>query len=223
MTTSRGSRVPEPWERQEREGSRSFALFTIYRDLGPSRSLEAVAIATIPGRERGDGRALSGALGRLCKRWEWTTRAEAWDDHQDEIAREAADEHAREVGKARAVRLEALQEKSFAVAEELLERVKAMLQFPVARKEVTQDGKLTVINPARWSWRDLATILQRLNEVAITITGKSLTPDTPTQPGQTTGLDEQRAIIERIMRDPRLAEAADMLAGVIKTEPPKPQ
>lgn len=96
---------PRPWERQTGESSRSFGYFTIYRDLGPGRS---VAAATEVSRKRHEAEArpgrpptLNGLTGlsrppypvpdrnggtRLLGQ-DWLRRAAAWDAEQDRIRR----------------------------------------------------------------------------------------------------------------------------------------
>ena len=66
----------KPWKRQKNEGSKPFAAFIIYRDLGPNRVLRQVA----------------GKLGltlafvqRWSSKWKWVSRVHAWEDEQDRL------------------------------------------------------------------------------------------------------------------------------------------
>ena len=69
----------EPWERQPRESAKAFEAFTVYRDMGSSRSLRKV------GQQLGKSTV-------MMERWSsannWQARVEAWELEQDWIARE---------------------------------------------------------------------------------------------------------------------------------------
>src|SRR6516164_6680801 len=100
----------EPWEQQTGESARAFGAFTVYRDLGPRRSLRAAATAFY-------GRS-SASLERQVDKWSrafrWVERANAWDQHlaaegckaQEEARREMVERHVRE---ARALQGKALE------------------------------------------------------------------------------------------------------------------
>ena len=65
------------WERRPRESSASYERFRVFRDLGPSRSLVRAAevLGIAPKNLRDPSR-----------RWEWSPRAVAWDDHLAMVA-----------------------------------------------------------------------------------------------------------------------------------------
>lgn len=69
------------WDRLERETSKQYEAFCEYRDMGPSRSLRAVAEKL-------------GKSEQLMSRWsaqnKWVYRAAEWDDEQDRTEREIA-------------------------------------------------------------------------------------------------------------------------------------
>lgn len=74
----------EPWERQTGESSKAYRAFCIYRDLGPKRSLRRTA-----GVYYNEKPGVN--LGRIklwSSKYHWVARCEAWDDYQDELARE---------------------------------------------------------------------------------------------------------------------------------------
>jgi hypothetical protein len=71
------------WSQQRGESTESFAVFVIYRDLGPDRSLAEAqrlkgkpqdALKTATGK-----RNVSGCMKRWSRRWAWADRAAAWD------------------------------------------------------------------------------------------------------------------------------------------------
>lgn len=71
--------IPQPWERQPKESDVAFAAFTVYRDMGPDRSIPKVAQKCTKNVS-------------LIKRWSsthrWAVRIEAWTDEQDRLMRE---------------------------------------------------------------------------------------------------------------------------------------
>jgi hypothetical protein len=69
-----------PWDRQPGEGSKAFAAFCVYRDMGEKRTFVSVA-------------EKFGKSDTLMRRWagqrSWVTRSAAWDNEQDRIKRRA--------------------------------------------------------------------------------------------------------------------------------------
>lgn len=76
----------KPWEQQPGEGSKAFEVFAMFRDAGPRRSL--VAIAKQLRRDKT-------VYWDWSKKHKWVARAEAWDRHLDDIARERLEEERR--------------------------------------------------------------------------------------------------------------------------------
>lgn len=70
--------MPEPWEQQEKEGKEAFEAFQIYRDMGVSRSLSAVA------QQLNKSKTL---MGRWSSDHNWVDRTREWDREQDRILR----------------------------------------------------------------------------------------------------------------------------------------
>jgi len=70
----------EQWERQSGESARAFQAFTIYRDLGPDRSITVVARKL---------RKQAALISRWCSQWRWVRRVEAYDSHLDALRRKA--------------------------------------------------------------------------------------------------------------------------------------
>lgn len=67
-----------PWEKQKGEPGTAFWAFSVYRDLGPRRSLTKVG--EIAGET---GVAAASSVERWSSRWKWVERADAWDRDQD--------------------------------------------------------------------------------------------------------------------------------------------
>jgi hypothetical protein len=99
------------WERLPGESAKAYAAFCVYRDLGPRRSLDEASrlYHAQPARDE-DGpttrpkRRASGVVRQWAERWDWTSRALAWDHEveqgkrkkQLEAIQEMAERHARE-------------------------------------------------------------------------------------------------------------------------------
>src|SRR6516165_6938733 len=80
---------PEPWDRQDGEPNLWFARFESYRLAGPGRSVAGTWMGE--GARKGKRRqgGIPGAWSRAAARWRWKQRAEAWDEHERQKAREA--------------------------------------------------------------------------------------------------------------------------------------
>ena len=73
----------EPYERQPGETAKAFRAFTIYRDMGPGRSIRNVLKAV----DKPD--SYRPVLERWSSQNRWVDRAAAWDDYLDQQARQA--------------------------------------------------------------------------------------------------------------------------------------
>jgi hypothetical protein len=58
------------WDRREHETSLAYEAFRQYRDLGPSRRVDAMSNVSVV------------TCQRWSRRWDWVARATAWDDAQ---------------------------------------------------------------------------------------------------------------------------------------------
>jgi hypothetical protein len=77
-------------KKPEKEGYEALQAFTIYRNLGPSRSIAATA------------KALNKSIATLARwsiYWEWIKRAKEWDEAQQKAIDDAIIEEKRNLGK----------------------------------------------------------------------------------------------------------------------------
>jgi hypothetical protein len=75
-----GTTTPRPWDQRETESTAAYARFLTYRNLGPTRSLDAAyqIYSGVPvGAKKPKRRP--GSWQRECRDLDWTARAEAWD------------------------------------------------------------------------------------------------------------------------------------------------
>ncbi|MGW8554078.1 hypothetical protein [Streptomyces tubercidicus] len=95
----------ESWERQSGESVQAFEAFAVYRDLGPARSITAVA------RQLDKSRAL---LGRWSRQFAWVMRATAYDREQDRLFLAEQAQARRDIARRHAKLAQAVQSKAVA-------------------------------------------------------------------------------------------------------------
>lgn len=81
--------MPQPWERQPGETDASYRAFCTYRNMGPKRTLEAVARKDDKGIKKG---YVPGCYCEWSSQFRWVERAAAYDDYLDELRRKADEE-----------------------------------------------------------------------------------------------------------------------------------
>ena len=111
-----------PWQQMEREPSRSYCAFRVYRSLGPERSLTGAVrhYLTAPTdagartqrrqqrrfqtqqRARRYLRAVRNQWRRWASRWQWEERCQAWDEFREAEQQQGADRAAAEAAIAEA-------------------------------------------------------------------------------------------------------------------------
>jgi hypothetical protein len=83
-----------PWDRQENEPKATYVRFLLYRDLGPTRTVEAAYekfLGEKAAGKSGETLSVSGQWWKDCSTYNWTDRAQAWDIHIfSKVGREAA-------------------------------------------------------------------------------------------------------------------------------------
>ena len=165
-----------PWERQAGENSLWYGRFLVFRDMGTGRSLLALYKAELKEKARESKKkqptAAPGAWYATADQYRWNERAAAWDTHrQQEIEAERREEEKRD----RELWLErrnAQRERQWQLAEKLAERANAMLESPLYIEKETDDGAVKV--PARWSFRDVVSLLSFANDLQVAATGSQM-------------------------------------------------
>ncbi len=97
--------MAEVWERQPGESSKAYAVFCVYRDLGPERSLEKV----VP--KLGKRRAKQ-VLERWSVKYGWVARVHAYDDYIERKKREEKEKAILEMAERHAREAMAIQQKA---------------------------------------------------------------------------------------------------------------
>lgn len=135
-----------PWDRLDGETAKAWAAFCAYRDLGPKRSIvQAYRRAT--GNE-GAAQA-PGRWNGWSSQFGWIERATLYDAHLVGIAQQSIEQTVADEAAKWARRQMEQRESDWQVAQQLREKARQMLAFPLTR-EVEKDG-VTVTEPARWN------------------------------------------------------------------------
>jgi hypothetical protein len=134
-----------------------------YRPLGPERSVLGAykAWRAAEGRQRQtEPRRAPESWYKAAEKWDWDVRAQAWDKAQMDALRD------QESDKWLARQLEA-REKEWTAAEALWQRIEEMMRFPLAAvSRPNEAGGTTVINPTKWSHRDIAAFAKAASDLA---------------------------------------------------------
>lgn len=112
------------WERQPGESDKCFDYFCIYRDMGPSRSLQKVADAA--------NKQLI-TMAQHSTQWNWKERTKAWTDLKDKERREATINEVHEMAKRHVQESMMLQRVLVLPAEAILNRMKDPKKHPTIK------------------------------------------------------------------------------------------
>lgn len=146
-----------PWERRPEEPNKWYDRFERFKLIGPARSLFAAYAADRArrGRETPARTGVPLSWRYAADHWEWKVRAEAWDEAQRQ---EQSTEWRR--------RRDELREQEWKMSQDLLDKARQMLVFPLAKTTRSQQDEgmtvITEVHPTRWGLADVG----RLSEVA---------------------------------------------------------
>lgn len=145
----------KPWERQPGESAPAYAAAWEYFQMGSERSLATVA------RKFNKSKTL---LARWSTRWRWTERAEAYDRHLYRLELQAQNKAIAAEVEMWEKRRSEQREREWSAAEALVSRAYQMMQHPLTT--TTEDEGRTIIQPTRWSIRDVAVFLDTASKLA---------------------------------------------------------
>lgn len=151
-----------PWERQPGESDKAYAAFCRYRGLPPAK--RSIYAASLDGEEEGSEKVSKGQRIaptyhlRWSARYHWPERAKSWDDHLDQINREAQEKARREMGERHATLAVQMQEK-------LLARLKELDPADLSPGDVAKwlDAAVKVERLSRGEPTDIQTVTGTLN------------------------------------------------------------
>lgn len=116
---------PPIWERQKGERTKAFYLFTLYRDMGPLRSLDKVSHELTESEPNSIGLQ---QLKKYSTRCEWVKRAEGYDIYLEEIQRKQREKDILEMNERHAKEYKEQQEK----AKEMIEKAEDGYKLNIA-------------------------------------------------------------------------------------------
>lgn len=137
--------MAEIWDRLPNESSKAYAVFCIYRDLGPERSLEKL-------RQNLDKPRSRKWLGDWSVKYNWVDRAVAYDDYIDRKKREEKEKAILEMAERHAKLARAFQQR-------VAERLRGINPSELSPSDMAK-------------WLDIATKLERLSRGEPTEIGK---------------------------------------------------
>ena len=73
--------MTDPWDRLPNERSKAYRLFCLYRDLGPTRTLEKLSHVKDSNLNRVETRP---NLKVYSRKYQWVARARSYDDYRAE-------------------------------------------------------------------------------------------------------------------------------------------
>ena len=135
------------WSRMPGESAKAYKAATMYFELRANRSLATVA-KNLPNNVSQNG--------RWSKRWNWVSRAAAFDDYLAKEQRIVFEKEAlAEDAKWRRRDAECA-EQEFQFGEKCVNKADKMLDFPLTK--ITRDGGKTTIKAAKWTLKDAPTM-----------------------------------------------------------------
>jgi hypothetical protein len=146
--------MPNSFDRRDGESARAFHCFTVFLHAGADRSVIS-AYRQVTGKT--EARAVSGAWNHWVLTHEWQERAVAFDNFVQQVELEERRRALRADEKKWAARRDALREREFNTAEQLIAKGEQILKLPILEqhieKSVVVDGQtiptLTIVNPVR--------------------------------------------------------------------------
>jgi len=144
------------------ETPRANGALNDYVNLGDGRTLDQLAQSYRSRPKTGPERPPTRQLSTL-KVWSATYHWQARLARHLELLRAAARAEQQRLWAERAL---AERERTWALAQQLQERAEQMLAFPLTTERTEDEGKVTIVTPARWSVRDAALIAEVASKLA---------------------------------------------------------
>jgi hypothetical protein len=139
------------WERQAGEADKAYRAFSYYRDLGPERSLRAVAEALYGTRWKHGKRTVE----KWSSRFDWVSRTQALEARDSMIKLEAVETHLEAQADDHGRREAALVDRALSLREKAAEQADKMLEWPLTQQRVVPDedggGVTYIFTPAGWN------------------------------------------------------------------------
>lgn len=182
------------FERLPGEPPVAWHAFTVYRDMGPTRTFEQAR--KILGKTEG----YLTTIEQWSMKWKWAQRCMKWDALIDAKTREAAFDRM-PLWEAR--RQESL-ERNMEAAATIRGRLLEMTSHPLIRERTRDDdkgGQIVIIEPAKWNWNAVIAGFKMIAELeAATIAEGLLEADDEDFDIEAASAEELRAFLQRHRR-----------------------
>lgn len=133
--------TPQAWEQRPDESSEAYRAFRAYRDLGPDRSM-AVAYRQRTGKDQ--AKQASGVWNGWAKRFDWPSRARAYDAYQEQLRQRSVDLETIQQARKWAARREQHLDAMYELGRSFISQARTLALMPVVQKTVEQDGRVTI-------------------------------------------------------------------------------
>jgi hypothetical protein len=141
---------PSIYCQQRDEPDKHFRWFQVYLSMGSNRSLHG-AYNSFHGKSQMKSakvRKASPSWVQAYRQWQWRVRAADWDADQWNLQIEDDRQRRGE-----------LQDRLNGSIKKLLDKVDEMLATPIYKVVVSDDGRTTIVTPARWSFDTVARLI----------------------------------------------------------------
>ena len=152
------------WERQPKESGKAFEALCVYLEMGPDRTLRAVA------RKLGK---CDSQIKKWSTDWEWQARASAYQDHHSRLRQKAMEAATIAEANEWHKREEEMRLSQYNQAKRWIAKVDKLMEMPHARitsDTVEEDGKTihrTIVNPVTCSLEGISKISERAHRQAL--------------------------------------------------------
>lgn len=143
--------MASPGEKLPAESAQAAQAWFRYRDDGPDRNLRKTA------QDLGKSNAV---IMGWSKKHGWPARALAWDGFQDGLRTAAVNRALEKATTNWTLERESQRARELDMGQALIAKAKQMLEWPLAQRRLEQDGKVTIVEPARWRLADAAKMLE---------------------------------------------------------------
>lgn len=123
-----------------------------YKKRLPVAALDEAALASLEAKVKKKIRTPSGAWMEAVEQFRWDERAAAYDDYQFRVDQA-------EIARYRSQ----LRSREREMSKRLGDRAQEMLDHPLTREHKIKDGKVTVVEPSRWTMRDAVAMFEMMS------------------------------------------------------------
>ncbi len=155
--------VSDSWLKQPNESPKAHKAFRTYLELGSNRSIDKAYCAT-KGLQEGSKRA-AGLWMDWCSKFNWVDRAADYDLYMRMLEQQQREADTKAQAASWIKRRDDLREEEIDIAQKLIAQARQMLEFPITRQTIIQDGYTTIIEPADWKKSDIPRFIETADKL----------------------------------------------------------